>query len=233
MLRHNAMTIEIQRGKAMTVDRGGPKLNAGQGLLRGLGVIWRHWTTSFGKNDSKDKIHGTFTVEYPEERLKLPEAFRNMPILLYDDATGQELCTSCYQCQRICPPQVIHMTQAKDPDTGKPIPAVAEFVIEYDACMSCGFCAEICPFDAIKMDHVYELSTDDHASLTVHKEALNRPVTYYEGIAPIMWAEARDGAMKKLQGNIKRRPGLLGVAPQVVEQVKARRAAEAVVAPNE
>jgi hypothetical protein len=48
-----------------------------------------------------------------------------------------------------------------------------------------------------------------------------------------MWAEARDGAMKKLQGNIKRRPGLLGVAPQVVEQVKARRAAEAVVAPSE
>jgi NADH-quinone oxidoreductase subunit I/electron transport complex protein RnfC len=166
-------------------------------------------------------------VEYPDERLKLPEAYRNMPILLYDEQTGHELCTSCFQCQRICPPQVIHMTQMKDPTTGKAVPAVAEFVIEYDACMSCGFCAEVCPFDAIKMDQVYELSTDDHASLTVHKEALNRPISYYQSIAPGMWAEVEASAYKKLQGNMKRRTGLIGVAPQLVEQITARRALEA------
>ena len=34
--------------------------------------------------------------------------------------------------------------------------------------MSCGFCAEICPFDAIKMDHVYELSTDDGTRYALH-----------------------------------------------------------------
>ena len=53
------------------------------------------------------------------------------------------------------------MTQANDPNTGKPVPAVAEFMIEYDACMSCGLCAEVCPFDAIKMDHEFELSTSE------------------------------------------------------------------------
>ncbi|HYF61343.1 MAG TPA: 4Fe-4S binding protein, partial [Herpetosiphonaceae bacterium] len=147
----------------------------------------------------------------PEERLSLPEAYRNMPILLFDDATGHELCTSCFQCERVCPPQVIHITQAKDPATGKPVPAAAEFVIEYDTCMSCGYCAEVCPFDAIKMDHDYELSTANHPELDVNYNRLLRPVSYYSTIAPTMWSDVRESALKKLQNNIKRRPGNIGV----------------------
>ncbi|MFV9505300.1 MAG: 4Fe-4S dicluster domain-containing protein [Oscillochloridaceae bacterium umkhey_bin13] len=219
------MSIEIPRGKVVEVARGGRRQRAipGIGLLDSMGVVWKHWRESFRQNRDFSDIHGTFTEQYPEERPKLPEAYRNMPILLFDEATGHELCTSCFQCQRICPPQVIHMTQAKDPTTGKAVPAVAEFIIEYDACMSCGFCAEVCPFDAIKMDHEFELSTSDHPSLTVYKQDLNRPISYYEGIAPTMWAEVRDGAMKKLQGNIKRRPDVIGLAPQLTEKIAARR----------
>lgn len=219
------MTVKIERGKVVTVERGqrSGRRFPGLGLLDGMAVIWKHWISSFRKNRGFDDIHGVFTFEYPEERPKLPEAYRNMPILLYDEETGHELCTSCFQCERICPPQVIHMTQAKDPATGKPVPAVAEFVIEYDACMSCGFCAEVCPFDAIKMDHAFELSTSDHSKLTVFKAQLNRPISYYERIAPTMWAEVRDGAMKKLQGNIKRRPDVIGMAPNLAEKIAARR----------
>ncbi|NJM08048.1 4Fe-4S binding protein, partial [Candidatus Gracilibacteria bacterium] len=213
--------MEIDRGKIIVMDRGGGKA-AGQGVLKAMGVIWRHWRESFGKLERFDQTAGTFTIEYPEERRALPEAFRNMPILLYDDATGQELCTSCFQCQRICPPQVIHMTQVKDPSTGKGVPAVAEFIIEYDACMSCGFCAEVCPFDAIKMDHDFELSTDHHFGLTVDKQGLNRPVSYYERIAPTMWAAARESANKKLQANIKRRPAGVGIAPHLGQNSEFR-----------
>ncbi len=219
------MTVKIERGQIVTVERGKRTARRlpGMGLLDGMAVVWKHWAGSFRKNQGFNDIHGVFTYEYPEERPKLPEAYRNMPILLYDDETSHELCTSCFQCERICPPQVIHMTQAKDPATGKPVPAVAEFVIEYDACMSCGFCAEVCPFDAIKMDHEFELSTADHQKLTVFKEQLNRPISYYERIAPTMWAEVRDGAMKKLQGNIKRRPDVIGMAPNLAEKIAARR----------
>ncbi|MDW8390250.1 MAG: 4Fe-4S binding protein [Oscillochloridaceae bacterium] len=219
------MTIKIERGQVVTVERGqrAARRIPGLGLLDGMAVVWKHWTGSFRKNQGFNDIHGVFTFEYPEERPKLPEAYRNMPILLYDEETGHELCTSCFQCERICPPQVIHMTQAKDPATGKPVPAVAEFVIEYDACMSCGFCAEVCPFDAIKMDHEFELSTSEHQKLTVFKEQLNRPISYYERIAPTMWAEVRDGALKKLQGNIKRRPDVIGMAPNLAEKIAARR----------
>ncbi|MCG8347052.1 MAG: 4Fe-4S binding protein [Chloroflexales bacterium] len=221
------MTTQIQRGKVITVDRSKRKIRAGQGLFQGMVVIWRHWTQSFRKLENMSQTAGTFTVEYPDEQLKLPEAYRNMPVLLYDDETGHELCTSCFQCERICPPQVIHMTQTKDPNTGKAVPAVAEFIIEYDACMSCGFCAEVCPFDAIKMDHEFELSTANHPALTVHKEGLNRPISYYASIAPEMWAAVKDSAYKKLQGNIKRRSGLIGIAPQMVERLKAKQAAPA------
>ena len=224
-------TTETQttRGKVYVIDRGRPKLRAGQGLLTGLDVVFRHFRDALmRKLEKPSQQTGVFTVQYPEERLKLPEAFRNFPILLYDDETGHELCTSCFQCQRICPPQVIHMTQARDPATGKAVPAVAEFLIEYDACMSCGLCAEVCPFDAIKMDHEFEFSTDVHGGLTINKAGLNRPISYYEKIAPTFWAEVKDGAMKKLQGNMKRRPDLIGVAPQMIDTIKAKRAEAAV-----
>ena len=209
------------RGGVVVVQRNDEKLHAGQGMWKGMRRVIAHFGKSFTSTiDSKDDTMGMFTVQYPEERLVLPEAFRNFPILLYDDATGQELCTSCFQCERVCPPQVIHIKQAKDPNTGKPVPAAEEFVIEYDTCMSCGFCAEVCPFDAIKMDHAYELSTPDHVVMDVNKEGLNRPISYYETIAPTLWNGVRDSALKKLQNNVKRRTGNIGVAPQKIGKVQ-------------
>lgn len=208
------------RGGVVVVRRNETRVHAGQGMWKGMRRVIAHFGKSFTSTvDSKDDTMGMFTVQYPEERLLLPEASRNFPILLYDDSSGQELCTSCFQCERVCPPQVIHIKQAKDPNTGKPVPAAEEFVIEYDTCMSCGFCAEVCPFDAIKMDHAYELSTPDHLSMDVHKEGLNRPVSYYQSIAPTFWNAVRDGALKKLQNNVKRRTGNIGVAPQKIGKV--------------
>src|SRR6476620_9264033 len=218
------MAVEFARGKSYVVDRGKPKMRAGQGMLGGLDVVIRHFFSAFGqKVETQADTSGVFTVQYPEERRELPQAFRNFPILLYDDATGHELCTSCFQCERICPPQVIHMTQATDPATGKAIPAVSDFMIEYDACMSCGLCAEVCPFDAIKMDHDFELSTSDHSSMTVDKVGLDRPISYYQTLAPSFWDEVKDSALKKLQGNMKRRSGNIGITPSYVG--KAQKAA--------
>lgn len=223
----------FERGEAYVVSRGELKPRAGQGMLAGMGVVMRHFRDALTKKlDSPSETSGVFTVQYPEERLALPEATRNFPILLYEDTSGQELCTSCFQCQRICPPQVIHMTQAHDPETHKPVPAVTEFIIEYDACMSCGLCAEVCPFDAIKMDHEFELSTDDHDHLTVDKAGLSRPISYYAKLAPTFWDEVKDGALKKLQGSMKRRSGLIGIAPPMAETVRKQQAAQVVAAPE-
>jgi NADH-quinone oxidoreductase subunit I/electron transport complex protein RnfC len=80
--------------------------------------------------------------------------------------------------------------------------------------MSCGLCAEVCPFDAIKMDHEFELATDLHHGMTIDKAGLNRPVSYYQKIAPTFWDEVKDGAYKKLQNNMKKRPDQVGIALQ-------------------
>jgi NADH-quinone oxidoreductase subunit I/electron transport complex protein RnfC len=222
----NENDYRFERGSAYVVDRGDPVVRSGQGMFAGLGVVIKHFRDAFTKKlTDPSQTSGVYTVQYPEERTKLPEAFRNFPILLYEDASGQELCTSCFQCERICPPQVIHISQAKDPATGKSVPAAAEFLIEYDACMSCGLCAEVCPFDAIKMDHTFELATDQHGGLTIDKAGLMKPISYYESLAPSFWGEVKDGALKKLQGAAKRRTGLIGIAPQMAETVQAQQAA--------
>ena len=75
----------------------------GLGILRGLGVTMRHFvrTVTSGKmsrqpvggqavRQAASETHGVFTVQYPEQRLALPERFRSFPILLYDDETGSK-----------------------------------------------------------------------------------------------------------------------------------------------
>ncbi|HZW04730.1 MAG TPA: 4Fe-4S binding protein, partial [Anaerolineaceae bacterium] len=131
---------------------------------------------------------GIFTVQYPEEKLPVPEEFRYLPFLLYEEGENGEKdyrCTSCGICAKVCPPQCIWIERSTDPVTGKPVPAPKEFYIDVDICMNCGYCAEYCPFDAIKMDHVYEIATFDRFQENIYnKERLGRPVSYYAEIRP-------------------------------------------------
>ena len=152
----------------------------GKGILKGLGVtLKRFWNTYWddlvwlfqGKkrynsvegvaHRSSSKARGIFTVQYPEEKLLLPEEARYVPFLVYDEgAEGKKevRCTSCGICAKVCPPQCIWIVRSNDPNTGRPIPEPTEFYIDADICMNCGFCAEYCPFDAIIMDHDFEIA---------------------------------------------------------------------------
>jgi NADH-quinone oxidoreductase subunit I len=147
------------------------------------------------------KARGVFTVQYPEEKLTLPEEFRYLPFLVYEenqDGTRQYLCTSCGICTKVCPPQCIWIVRSNDPDTGRPIPTPTEFSIDIDICMSCGLCAEFCPFDAIKMDHVYELASDDRLSDHIfNKKRLGKPASYYAGIRPMNYAREETAREEK------------------------------------
>jgi NADH-quinone oxidoreductase subunit I len=180
----------------------------GTGIIKGLGVTLKRFFDTYiediswfvkGKgsryyNDEgierrmSSETRGIFTVQYPEEKLPVPEEFRYTPILLYDEGENGEKhdrCTSCGICAKVCPPQCIWIIRTNDPKTGRPVPEPAEFYIDMDICMNCGFCAEYCPFDAIKMDHDYELSVyDRHEKNIYNKEKLLRPVSYYASIRP-------------------------------------------------
>ena len=180
----------------------------GMGILRGLSVTLKRFVDTYlddiqwlGKRYyTKEGIarrmstegKGVFTIQYPEEKLPVPEEFRFIPFLLYEEGPNGERkdrCTSCGICAKVCPPQCIWIVRTNDPNTGRPVPEPKAFFIDVDICMNCGFCAEYCPFDAIKMDHDYELSVyDRHAKNIFDKDRLMKPVSYYASIRPDNYA---------------------------------------------
>jgi NADH-quinone oxidoreductase subunit I len=136
------------------------------------------------------QARGIFTVEYPEEKLAMPERFRFVPFLVvnnFDDphAPGHDWCTSCGICAKVCPPQCIWIVRGTDAKTGRPKPEPEAFYIDIDICMNCGYCAEYCPFDAIKMDHDYELASYDRTTAHIFdKKKLSKESRYWQAIAP-------------------------------------------------
>jgi len=148
----------------------------------------RYYTTEGIAHRSSKDTKGIFTVQYPEEKLPMPEEFRFIPFLVQDEDEHGNLhdrCTSCGICAKVCPPQCIWIVRTEDPVTKRPVPEPVDFFIDVDICMNCGYCAEHCPFDAIKMDHDYELATfDRHVQNIYNKEKLSKPVSYYADIRP-------------------------------------------------
>ena len=178
----------------------------GIGILKGLGVTFKHFVNTFvddmkyaGKKYLNQDIFeerqglkaaGAYTVQYPEEKIAVPERFRFVPFLVvndYDaeDKPGEDWCTSCGICAKVCPPQCIWIVRGEDPNTGRPIPQPEAFYIDIDICMNCGYCAEFCPFDAIKMDHDYELASYDRTGHHIYdKQKLSKEYRYWYSIAP-------------------------------------------------
>ncbi len=179
----------------------------GTGLAKGLRLTLRHFVESYiddlrygfrKYHHSTDNFgirqgtqtKGVITVQYPDEKVAVPERFRFVPFLIVEDEdhptrAGKDWCTSCGICAKVCPPQCIWIVRGNDPDTGRPVPEPEGFFIDIDICMNCGYCAEYCPFDAIKMDHDYELASYDRTSHHIHdKEKLSKPNSYWRSIAP-------------------------------------------------
>ena len=156
----------------------------GEGILKGLAETAKNFAGSFV---SKERLT---TVEYPEERLPLPEASRNFPFLVYDGTDWEKglRCVACQICEKECPPKCIYIEKSKDkkPDyTGKPQIYPARFDIDISVCMSCQICVEVCPFEAIKMNTEFELSTDDRfGGLLLDRQQLAKSNEYYHEIHP-------------------------------------------------
>jgi NADH-quinone oxidoreductase subunit I len=156
----------------------------GTGVLKGMAVTAKNFVGSYFE---KDRLT---TVQYPEERLPLPENARNFPFLVYDgeDAHAGLRCVACQICEKECPPQCIYIVKSKDkkPDyIGKPQFYPATFDIDISVCMSCQICVEVCPFEAIKMDKVYELSRRERFNaLLMRKDDLAKSNDYYHRIHP-------------------------------------------------
>jgi len=183
----------------------------GTGVLKGMAVTAKNFVGSYFDEDRLT------TVQYPEERLPLPENARNFPFLVYDGDDWQAglRCVACQICEKECPPQCIYIVKSKDkkPDyIGKPQFYPATFDIDISVCMSCQICVEVCPFEAIKMDKVYELSRRERFdALLLRKSDLAKSNQYYHNIHPVE-AETVDAALAAAAA-AKKKPAEKPAAP--------------------
>ena len=140
-------------------------------ILKGLFVTSRHffhnlagWLT--GRRTA-------FVVQYPEERVDFPDAFRGMPVLVQLE-NGQPRCVACGLCEFACPTDCITIVPGELEGAGiERYPE--EFDIDLSRCMFCGLCEEACPEEAIVMSREVELSSYDRGSLHFHKKELLVP----------------------------------------------------------
>lgn len=121
----------------------------GTGILKGMLITIRNM------------MRGPITVQYPKERLELPERAR-WAVQMKLDEEGQHKCTACMACEKACPDFIIKIDVLTGEDRSKQIQA---WDYEVGACMMCGLCVEACPFDAIEMGQDYELATADESAL--------------------------------------------------------------------
>lgn len=116
----------------------------------------------------KQMISPTVTLQYPNEKLKMPDRVRNRLYMNYDDCIGCELCA------KACPVDCIDIEVMKAPPTEtlgetstgqKKRIYVTKFDIDIAKCCYCGLCVYPCPTECLKMTDVYEFSEYDRSNL--------------------------------------------------------------------
>jgi NADH-quinone oxidoreductase subunit I len=178
----------------------------GMGVFKGMMVTLKNFLTSYFRKPDEG---GIFTVQYPEEREKEIENFRNFPFLVYDGTPEKIRCVACGICERECPPKCIHIEMELTAD-GKPARKPAVFDIDYGLCMNCGMCEEVCPFDSIFMDHAFEVTAPERQEgLLRHKEELAKSNEYFQKVRPTL-ASAIDQKRKATEEKKKAPPQSVG-----------------------
>src|SRR3954468_20760281 len=135
--------------------------------MTGLGLTLRHFFASSAKREivpiSSDnyfeKLEGTNTIQYPKQKLPIPEVGRYQLDVEIDD------CIVCDLCAKICPVSCITIESIKTTEPGgigqtsdgttKRLYA-AQFDIDMAKCMYCGLCTIVCPTECITMTNQYD-----------------------------------------------------------------------------
>ncbi|MBN1632726.1 MAG: 4Fe-4S binding protein [Ignavibacteria bacterium] len=128
-------------------------------IYKALTTIWIGMMITF-----KSMFKKSVTIQYPEQRLQLPERERNRLFVNMDD------CIGCDQCAKACPVSCIEI------ETIKAVPGdvvgktgqtsqgkkkalfVPKFTIDFAKCCFCQLCVFPCPTDCIYMTEVFEYS---------------------------------------------------------------------------
>jgi len=141
-------------------------------IVKGLVVTGRHFFRNL-RGFITGKNRTDFVVQYPEERVDYPSAFRGMPVLVQLE-DGLPKCVACGLCEFACPTDCIRIVPGEL--IGSRIERYPEvFDIDMSRCMFCGLCEEACPEEAIVMSREVEISSYDRGSMLFDKEQLLVP----------------------------------------------------------
>ena len=149
-------------------------LNGISTSLTGLGLTLKH-LFSAGKtrkvNGIKsanyfEELGATTTIQYPHQKLPVPENGRYQLDVEMDD------CIVCDLCAKICPVDCIEIESIKATEaigqtsdgTTKRLYA-AKFDIDMAKCMYCGLCTVVCPTECIIMTNTYDRSVPNMTDL--------------------------------------------------------------------
>ena len=109
-------------------------------------------------NYFKEEV-GIVTLQYPKEKLPIPEVGRYQLHVEMDD------CIVCDKCAKICPVDCIDIESVKANEQigttsdGTPVRLHAtKFDIDMAKCCFCGLCTTVCPTECITMSNQYDYS---------------------------------------------------------------------------
>ena len=163
---------------------------------KGLAITFRHILDAFKTKKVKgiedpnyfEEQSGIVTLQYPHQKLPIPEVGRYQLHVEIDD------CIVCDLCAKICPVDCIEIESIKATEaigktsdgTTKRLYA-AKFDIDMAKCMYCGLCTVVCPTECIIMTDQY-----DRSMLT-----LNEMIYKFSDMSPAE-AEEKRIALEKL-----------------------------------
>ena len=186
---------------------------AGQGLYLTLKHLFasnkKRVVTSVmaGNYFEQQNGQGTNTIQYPSQKLPVPEVGRYQLDVVIDD------CIVCDLCAKVCPVncidiEVIKATEAigqTSDGTTKRLYA-AKFDIDMAKCMYCGLCTVVCPTECITMTNKYDRSVQELDLLTYKFSGMSAEMAdekrrlFDEKQAEIQAAKAAAAAAKKKEG---------------------------------
>ena len=141
-------------------------------IAKGLAVTAGHFFRNL-RGFVTGRNRTDFVVQYPEERVDYPDAFRGLPVLVQLE-NGQPRCVACGLCEFACPTDCISIVPGELEGAGiERYPE--EFDIDASRCMFCGLCEEACPEEAIVMSREVELATLTREGMHYRKDDLLVP----------------------------------------------------------
>jgi formate hydrogenlyase subunit 6/NADH:ubiquinone oxidoreductase subunit I len=146
-------------------------------VAQGLRLTARHYRKGSVRNvplgiqdpEYFKQSQGPITIQYPMEKVPVPDIGRYRLHMETDD------CIGCDKCARICPVDCITIeTFRADGDLGRTSDGTTKrlhlpvFDIDMGKCMYCGLCTTVCPTECLTMTKVYDFSEYDRDNLVYH-----------------------------------------------------------------